>query len=122
MSKTQRHALGWYADLSRHKGWGSSITFRKASTGARRSRPNKVVVFTLVPMEDMPQWQRRMALLQEACPGTRIYLALPTPGNHLLARAETRPLPMLLCGALSRGRNKEYSGPPPRQHIVCRRP
>jgi hypothetical protein len=32
-----------------------------------------------------------VALLQEACPGTRICFALPAPGNQLRARAENLP-------------------------------
>ena len=39
----------------------------------------------------LAQSQGRVALLQEASPGTRVYLALPAPGNQLRARAENLP-------------------------------
>src|ERR1700677_904244 len=39
----------------------------------------------------LAQGQRRVALLQEACAGTRISLPLPTAGNCLSAGAANRP-------------------------------
>ena len=79
---------------------GSSLDPAARCNGAD-GRQIKLFVYTLVPMEDTPErltdklyWRKargRVALLREACSGTRIRFALPAPGNHLGAWAANRP-------------------------------